>query len=315
MYLIYKRKYFSLLFLIILYFINDSIADPLVELIKAVGYPVEVHHVQTADGFKLRMHRIPNGIRKLNYEVDTSSSSSESSHIMYGNETAPSKKESIFLMHGLLCAAPMWVAESSDKSLGFMLADAGYDVWMLNARATSFSSAHKILDPQSKKYWDYSWHEIGFYDIPAAINYILQNTKQEKIRYVGHSQGCTVFAVALTMHPSLNSKIASAYLMTPAVFLHHMSSMLKSVVANEKEIQEVAALLKIYGIQIKTPIYRRLSEMFCKDKQSTNILCSDVLFRIIGGDSGQLDKVSGFFFSNLKKCIHDIFLNRDRLFL
>lgn len=272
---------------------NTIGSDSIVELIKAAGYPVEVHYVQTSDGFKLRMHRIPAGVRKLNYEVDIGSGSAENNgEIVYKNE---SDVEPIFLMHGLLCAAAMWVAESPDKSLGFMLADAGFDVWMLSARGTSFSASHKTLDPQSQKYWDYSWHEIGYYDIPAAINYVLKRTKQKKVRYVGHSQGCTVFSVALTMHPDLNSKISSAYLMTPAVFLHHMSSMLRSAVANEKEIQEIAALLRIYGIQIKSPISRRLSELLCKDKQSTNILCSDMLFRIIGGDSGQLDKVKRAF--------------------
>lgn len=283
---------FLLLFSLILYLVTNVVGDALVEQIKGFEYPVEVHHVQTSDGFKLRLHRIPAGARKLNYEVDTDSSSVESENL-HRNETV-SNSEPIFLMHGLLCAATMWVAQNTDKSLGFMLADAGYDVWMLSARATSFSSAHKNLDPHNKKYWDYSWHEIGYYDIPASINYVLQKTKHKKVRYVGHSQGCTVFAVALIMHPDLNHKIASAYLLTPAIFLHHMSSMLRSVVANEKELQEVAAFLRIYGIQIKSPISRRLSEMFCKEKQSSNILCSDMLFRIIGGDSGQLDKVFSY---------------------
>lgn len=291
MYLISKRKIvwqFLLFFCLTFCFVAG---DSIVDLIKAAGYPVEVHFVHTSDGFKLRMHRIPAGVRKLNYEVDTGSGSVENSEIVYQNESSASDTEPIFLMHGLFCAAAMWVAESSDKSLGFMLADAGYDVWMLSARATTFSAAHKTLDSQSQKYWDYSFHEIGYYDIPAAINFVLQKTRQKKVRYVGHSQGCTVFAVALTMHPDLNRKISSAYLMTPAIFVHHMSSMLRSLVANEKEIQEIAALLRIYGIQIKSPISRRLSDMLCKDKQSTNILCSDMLFRVIGGDSGQLDKV------------------------
>lgn len=286
-----KISEFLSFYCLILCLVTDTVGDAVVELIKTAEYPVEVHYVQTSDGFKLRLHRIPAGVRKLNYEISTDSDSKESNWTIHQNESSVSQLEPIFLMHGLFCAATMWVAEGSDKSLGFMLADAGYDVWMLSARATSFSATHKHLDPQSKKYWDYSWHEIGYYDIPTAIEYVLKKTNKKKVRYVGHSQGCTVFAVALTMHPDLNRKISSAYLLNPAIFLHHMSSMLKSLIANVKEIQEVATFLKIYGIQIKSPISRRLSEMFCKDKQSTNIVCSDMLFGIIGGDSGQLDKV------------------------
>uniref|UniRef100_A0A336KHF7 Lipase n=1 Tax=Culicoides sonorensis TaxID=179676 RepID=A0A336KHF7_CULSO len=280
----FKQIFIFLIFLII----NNSFSncDPVVELIKAAGYPVEVHYVYTSDGFKLRLHRIPKGVKKLNYEIDLGSD--ENSKIPYRNETEDD--EPIFLMHGLLCASGMWIAESTDKSLGFMLADAGYDVWMLSARGTTLSSSHKTLDSDSQKYWDFSFHEIGYYDVPAGIKYVLQKTRKNKVRYVGHSQGCTVFGVALTMHPELNRKISSAYLMTPAIYLHHMSSMVKAIVGNEREIQEIANMMRIYGIQIKSPISSRLSDYLCQ--QASNGLCSDMLFRIIGGDSGQLDKLS-----------------------
>lgn len=79
-----------------------------------------------------------------------------------------------------------------------MLADAGYDVWLGNARGTEPSREHVRLRPNGifqKKYWEFSWHEIGMYDLPAIVDHILDTTHQKKLNYVGFSQGTTSFFV------------------------------------------------------------------------------------------------------------------------
>ena len=53
----------------------------------------------------------------------------------------------------------------------------------------------------------FSWDQIGNYDIPAVINYILKKTSQSKLTYIGHSLGCGVFFIAMVLHPELNAKI------------------------------------------------------------------------------------------------------------
>lgn len=50
------------------------------------------------------------------------------------------------------------------SELAYLLADAGYDVWLANARGTEPSRAHIRLNPNGfwqKKYWSFSWHQIG----------------------------------------------------------------------------------------------------------------------------------------------------------
>ena len=33
------------------------------------------------------------------------------------------------------------------------------------------------------------WDEMGMYDIPAELNYVLEVTGQKKLTYIGHSMG------------------------------------------------------------------------------------------------------------------------------
>jgi lysosomal acid lipase/cholesteryl ester hydrolase len=48
---------------------------------------------------------------------------------------------------------------------------------------------------------------MGKYDIPAVISYILAKTGRDKLIYIGHSMGTTMFWVAMETHPELNQKI------------------------------------------------------------------------------------------------------------
>lgn len=68
----------------------------------------------------------------------------------------------------------------------------------------------------------FSWHEIGMYDIPASVDYILNKTENTELYFVGHSQGTTTFLVMNTMRPEYNKKIKFAVLLAPIVFLRNV---------------------------------------------------------------------------------------------
>lgn len=106
-------------------------------MVERQGYPIEEHvNIQTEDGYLLDIHRIPHG--KDN-----------------GNET---NKPVVFLMHGLLCSSADWVNMGPEKALAYILADAGYDVWMGNARGNTWSRKHITYNPNTDSdFWKFRY--------------------------------------------------------------------------------------------------------------------------------------------------------------
>uniref|UniRef100_T1IT67 Partial AB-hydrolase lipase domain-containing protein n=1 Tax=Strigamia maritima TaxID=126957 RepID=T1IT67_STRMM len=139
------------------------------EFIKFYGYPAENHTVYTTDGYILTMHRIPHGKSNIN---------------------GTGKRKPVLLIHGVLVTSSLFL-DSGKPSLGFYLADKGYDVWLGNMRGT-FYSRHKKYSRKNKKFWDFSWDEIAQYDATAMIDYVLKETGFTKLPYIAHSMGTTV---------------------------------------------------------------------------------------------------------------------------
>jgi len=70
---------------------------------------------------------------------------------------------------------------------------------MGNSRGNTFSNTHIEYDKDKneRKYWDFSWAEMGLYDLPAMFDKVTDVTGVEKLSYIGHSQGTTQMFYAL----------------------------------------------------------------------------------------------------------------------
>jgi lysosomal acid lipase/cholesteryl ester hydrolase len=60
---------------------------------------------------------------------------------------------------------------------------------------------------------------MGVYDLTAEIDYILKNTSEKQIHYVGHSMGSTMFYVLMSVKPEYNTKIRHMVALAPVAFL------------------------------------------------------------------------------------------------
>ncbi|KAI5154819.1 lipase member M isoform X2 [Manis pentadactyla] len=170
------------------------------EIIQHQGYPHEEYEVATEDGYILSVNRIPQGLARP-------------------RRTGP--RPVVLLQHGLLGDASNWISNLPNNSLGFILADAGFDVWMANSRGNTWSQKHKSLSIEQDEFWAFSYDEMARFDLPAVINFILQKTGQEKIYYVGYSQGTTMAFIAFSTMPELAQKIKMYFALAPIATVKH----------------------------------------------------------------------------------------------
>ena len=70
--------------------------------------------------------------------------------------------------------------------MAFILADAGYDVWMPNTRGNKYNKQHTSLNPEKDwKYWNNgSSVDMAKHDIPAFIEYVIEITEVKNITII-----------------------------------------------------------------------------------------------------------------------------------
>lgn len=134
-------------------------------------------------------------------------------------------------MHGIFSLSDCWVLTGPGRALAFILADLGYDVWLGNTRGNMYSKYHIKYKHGSKKFWNFSWHEIGIFDLPAMIDYILYKTGEKSLYYIGHSQGTTTFFVMSSTRPEYNRKIRLFIALAPVAYMRNAEGPIPKMLA------------------------------------------------------------------------------------
>lgn len=168
-----------------------------------------MHHVTTGDGYILELHRIP--------------------HRRNDGPNRRPFKPPVLIVHGLLDSSATWVLSNPQNALAYALVDAGYDVWLGNCRGNTYSRNHTHLNPDGRRrerqrFWSFSWHEIALHDLPAMIDYVLDQTRWKQLHYIGHSQGTTAFFILCSERPEYNRKILLMNALAPVAFMSNLRS-------------------------------------------------------------------------------------------
>uniref|UniRef100_A0A182F9N1 Lipase n=1 Tax=Anopheles albimanus TaxID=7167 RepID=A0A182F9N1_ANOAL len=197
----------SLLSLCAIGCLSDIIFDPedafrdMHQVSSKYGYTTEVHNIVTEDGYIIEVHRL-------------------SASPKYGPANASHLP--VLLMHGLMGSSGDWIFLGPEESLPYLLSDRGHDVWLGNARGNRYSRNHTQLSPETREFWDFSFDEIGRYDLPAIVDHVLTETGHPKLHYVGHSQGTTIFFILNAERPEYNQKFELMQALAPAYLMASM---------------------------------------------------------------------------------------------
>lgn len=195
---------------------------------------------------------------------------------------------------GFECSAACFVDLGPSQSLGYLLADHGYDVWIGSPRGSTFSRNHTHLDPNAEEFWHYSWNEMGTQDLPSLIDYILATTKHSKLNFIGHSQGTTEFIVMNAEKPEYNNKIICAILLAPAVFFERTpgNSIIKRLSTFAPIIGKLLESFKVFEM---LPHYQPFSDEIdknCSPNSTEKETCFNAIGTLFGDNQDMLQDVS-----------------------
>ncbi|XP_020582719.1 triacylglycerol lipase 1 [Phalaenopsis equestris] len=222
-------------------------------IVRPMGYPCTEYTVQTEDGYLLTLQRISNGRSALT-----------------GYNGPP-----VFLQHGLFQGGDTWFLNSVDESLGFILADHGFDVWVGNVRGTRWSRKHATLSEHDRAFWDWSWQDLAQYDLAAMLSYIKTETSS-KVLYIGHSQG-TIMAFAAFTIPDIVKMVEAAALLCPISYLNHISSNFV-IRAVGMHLDQMLLSVGIHQLNLRSNIGVQILDSLCDG----HVDCGNLLGAITG---------------------------------
>ncbi|XP_036217310.2 lipase 3 [Bactrocera oleae] len=255
---------------------RDIIITDAVQRIRRDGYPVEKHHVLTKDGYALTLHRIP--------QYNTSTTAGSSACGIY------SRRPVVFLLAGIYASSDAWLLNGRENSLPYLLWRQGYDIWLGNNRGNIYTRRNVWYNATEREFWNFSWHEMSIYDMPAMVDYIMQCTGEAKMHFVGISQGGTVFLVLNSMLPQYNGVFKTAHLLAPVAYVSNTKGGLAKIFGPILGTRNyVAKVLEGMEMVSTNKFVKKFLSSLCFENERP-MVCVSRLWPAVGYDTQHLNK-------------------------
>lgn len=203
------------------------------------------------------------------------------------NSMLESFNDMTFAKLGLTESSSRFQAPHISDSLAIELANQGYDVWMGNSRGSTYSLNHTRFDPKTDwRYWDFSFHEIGLYDLPATIDYVLKVRQRRSLAYIGHSQGNLAMFILQSFHPEWAEKVKPFIAMAPVAFIPNVYfGAMRTFVKLLSPILTPTSLNRVLKGQVlpKSTATAQALDLVCVPKLTTPI-CDVILALMVGNN-------------------------------
>jgi pimeloyl-ACP methyl ester carboxylesterase len=220
------------------------------KIINEAGYFFEEHKIRTEDGYILTAWRIPCLLNESNADIYK-------------------KRKPVILQHGLIDSSYTWLLLDKNHSLPFLLVDYGFDVWLTNTRGNAVSFEHENPKEYNSgkvdsKYWNFTYHEMAVYDLPAMVNYIKEKSGFDKVDYICHSQGGLIYFIMYTMNQTFIEENFNHFfaLGTVISIFTSKSSLIK--IGHYSKFPEIVDTLHINNILCFNKFFYDTISKFCK---------------------------------------------------
>ncbi|XP_075977916.1 lipase 1-like [Anticarsia gemmatalis] len=233
------------------------------ELANKYGYKCDTYNVTTDDRYILTLYNIPGDTRRP-----------------------------VYLQHGFGDSADTFLLRTNTSLVAFLVKH-GYDVWLGNMRGNKYSRAHESLLPDDLQFWEFSVHEVGTYDVPAMIDFVLKHTGQKQLQAIGHSEGTTVFFVMGAQRPEYNDKVKLVICLSPVAYVHNASPPLLSLLSLTvgPALSPVISLIGHGELLRNSSALVALIKIICTQPLVSYEVCAEgVFFSTFGRDREQIER-------------------------
>lgn len=302
----------------------DAYLDP-PDFIRSRKFIPETHHVVTKDNYILTLHRVinplvPRELRArlkpvfLQHGLFTSSFNfiiaadrnnerprfdprdlTRTRPLNVHRPESPWSWKYLLETLNDLTLAKLGLTKHSDRlhaphisdSLAFELANQGYDVWMGNSRGSTYSLNHTTYDWRHDwRYWDFSFHEMGLYDLPAQLDYVLRHRQRKSLAYIGHSQGNLAMFILQSFQPHWADRIKPFVAMAPIAFVPNVYyGIVQLIIKAISPVVTPRSLNEALKGQLlpKSSATEQALDLVCVPKPTT-IICDAILSMVLGNN-------------------------------